>query len=240
MSNFISSTRFSTTAFGLTNPTDGPLYREAVAAIGATATSTAIRQYIYDHHPDAVTNPVLDNNGQLVGGSIAGTAADNPLVFQITTPVNSDQTASINGWEFAIQNSFWNTGFGVILNYTIVNGDATYDNTQPATVTQFALTGLSDSANAVVFYDKGPFQARLAYNWRDQFLAGSGPNPYYTEPYGQLDLSASADVTKNVNVFFEAINLTGASRRGHTRDDSYVTFISPGAARYSAGLRFVF
>src|SRR3546814_20167364 len=86
----------------------------------------------------------------------------------------SDQTASLNGWEFALQHSFWDTGFGVILNYTIVNGDATYDNTQPSTVAQFALTGLSDSANTVVYYDKGPIQASFAWNWRDALLAGTG------------------------------------------------------------------
>src|SRR3546814_2164515 len=66
-------------------------------------------------------------------------------------------------------------------SYTIVNGDATYDNTQPSTVAQFALTGLSDSANAVAFYDKGPIQARVAWNWRDKFLAGTGLNPFYVE-----------------------------------------------------------
>src|SRR3546814_14898951 len=93
-------------------------------------------------------------------------------------PINSDQAASLNGWEFALQHSFWDTGFGVILNYTIVNGDATYDNTQPSTVAQFALTGLSDSANAVVYYDKGPNQARVAWTLLDEILAGTGHNPF--------------------------------------------------------------
>ena len=55
---------------------------------------------------------------------------EDPLLnFQITTPTNSDQKAKIHGWEFNIQHSFWNTGFGAILNYTIVNGSAKFDNT---------------------------------------------------------------------------------------------------------------
>ena len=34
---------------------------------------------------------------------------------------------------------------------------------------------------------------RAAYNWRDEFLAGrfdgtGGPNPVYTEAYGQIDV----------------------------------------------------
>jgi TonB-dependent receptor len=162
------------------------------------------------------------------------------LNFQIGTPVNSDQSASIEGWEFAVQHSFWNTGFGVILNYTKVDGSATFDNTKPATVTQFALTGLSDSANAVLFYDKHGIQARVAYNWRDQFLAGTGPNPSYVEAYGQVDASASYEFRKGFTIFAEGINLTGAGRRGHMRSDRNVTFVNPGYARYSAGLRFAF
>ena len=84
---------------------------------------------------------------------------------------------------------------------------------------QFALQGLSDSANAVLFYDKGGIQARLAYNWRDKFLqsSGAGRNPTYIEAYGQLDGSASYEFLKGYTVFVEGINLTGASRRAHMR-----------------------
>ncbi len=149
-----------------------------------------IRQYIITNFPSTVT------------GNIINAAPGDPLVnFEITTPVNSDQTASLNGWEFALQHSFWDTGFGVILNYTIVNGDATYDNTQPSTVAQFALVGLSDTANAVAFYDKGPFQARVAWNWRDKFLSGTGPNPTYTEAYWQIDASASFEFIPGLTAF---------------------------------------
>jgi TonB-dependent receptor len=158
----------------------------------------------------------------------------------VGTPVNSSQTANIHGWEFAVQHSFWDTGIGAILNYTIVAGDAVYDNTQPSSVTQFALTGLSDSANAVLFYEKNGIQARVAYNWRGQFLSGTGPNPYYVEAYGQVDASASWEFRKGFTVFAEAINLNNASRRGHLRSDNNVFFASPGYARYGGGLRFNF
>ncbi|MFM9768189.1 hypothetical protein, partial [Streptomyces scabiei] len=79
---------------------------------------------------------------------------------------NRDNKANIDGYEFAIQHAFCNTGFGTIHNYTIVRGNHNYDNTLPASVSQFAVTGLSDSANAVLFYDKNGLQARAAYNWR--------------------------------------------------------------------------
>jgi outer membrane receptor protein involved in Fe transport len=107
-------------------------------------------------------------------------------------------------------------------------------------VTQFALTGLSDSANAVLFYDKNGLQARVAYNWRDEFLAGTGANPSYVEAYGQLDASASYEFMRGFTGFVEVINLTGEGRRGHLRSNRNVTFASPGKARYSAGIRFTF
>jgi len=229
VSNFISTTRIDSNAFGLTTPIGGPRWNAALAALGANATVGQIRQYIITNFPSTVT------------GNIINAAPGDPLVnFEITTPINSDQTASIEGWEFALQHSFWDTGFGVILNYTKVDGSATYDNTQPSTVPQFALTGLSDSANAVAYYDKNGLQARVAWNWRDEFLAGTGPNPFYTEEYWQIDASASYEFIPGFTAFVEAINLTGEGRRGHLRHKNNVTFVQPGFARYAAGVRFSF
>ena len=105
---------------------------------------------------------------------------------------------------------------------------------------QFALTGLSDSANAVLFFDKYGLQARVAYNWRDEFYAGGAFDPTYVEAYGQVDASASYEFIPGFSVFAEAINLTGEGRRGHRRSDNFVTFAQPGYARYSGGVRVTF
>ena len=53
----------------------------------------------------------------------------------------------------------------------IVEGDIGYDVTSDPNENQFALTGLSDSANAVLMFEKFGISARLAYNWRDEFLS---------------------------------------------------------------------
>ena len=231
VSNYIGSTQVTTPAFGLTDPSNGPRYRAAIAALGANAPFAHIRDFIATRFPGTVQN-----------GTILGVAEDAPVNFQITTPFNSDDTATFNGFEFAIQHAFWDTGFGTILNYTLVDSNRDYDNRLPASVrpTQFAITGISDSANAVLFFDKFGFQARVAYNWRDEFLAGGGINPFYTEEYGQVDASASYEFIPGVTAFAEAINLTGADRRGHRRSDRNVTFAIKQDARYSAGLRFSF
>ena len=158
----------------------------------------------------------------------------------ISTPFNSDQTAAVDGWEFAIQHNFWNTGFGTLLNYTIVNGNRKYDNTLPSTVSQFAIVGLSDSANAVLFFDKYGINARAAYNWRKGYLSASGINPQYVNDYGQLDASISYEFVPGVSVFAEGINVLGEDRSGHLRSERNITFYTKQDARYSFGARFAF
>ncbi|MFC3785166.1 TonB-dependent receptor [Sphingopyxis italica] len=239
VSNFIGSQRVDSTAFGLTHPAFGPRYRAAIAALGANAGANDIRQYIFDTFPETTRPTGVDPAGYTTG-DILGVVGDDLVNFEIATPVNSDQKATIDGWEFALQHSFWETGFGVILNYTIVDGSATFDNSLPASVAQFALPGLSDSANAVAYYDKGGLQARVAWNWRDEFLNTTGPNPAYTEAYWQIDASASYEFVPGLTGFVEAINLTGESRRVHRRSDNNVTYASPGFARYAAGVRYNF
>jgi TonB-dependent receptor len=230
VSNYIGTTQISTTIPGITNPAIGPRAAAALAALGPNATFAQISAYIAANYPGTVTPD----------GFILGTAADAPVNFVISQPYNSKDTATINGFEFAIQHSFWNTGFGTILNFTIVNSNHNYDNTLPASISQFAINGVSNSANAVLFYDKNGLQARVAYNWRDKFLAGGGINPFYTEAYGQVDASASYEFMKGLTVFVEGINLTGADRRGHRRSDRNVTFVARQDPRYSAGVRFTF
>ena len=48
-----------------------------------------------------------------------------------------------------------------------------FDNAGDPNVNQFALLGLSDSANAVLMYEKFGFSVRLAYNWRDEYLSNN-------------------------------------------------------------------
>ncbi|WP_066662655.1 MULTISPECIES: TonB-dependent receptor [unclassified Sphingomonas] len=243
--NFINSQEVERSAFDLRNPADGPRFRAAQAALGGTTDVSRIRDYILRNFGgvevarDAMGQPILDVNGYYTG-RIFGLPEDGLVEFRVGTPFNSDQTATLYGFEFAVQHAFWDTGFGAQLNYTIVRGDAEFDNAANPNIGQFALAGLSDSANAVVYYDKGGLQARVAYNWRDKFYAGGNPNPTYVEAYGQFDASMSYEFIPGLTAFVEGINLTGEGRRGHRRNENMVTFAQPGFARYMGGVRFNF
>lgn len=234
VSNFIANTTTQGPLFDLPNPAQGAAVQAARAALGGNPNFASILNWLATNQPGVVQ---LTNG---VPSGIIGQNADPDVVFTVTQPGNSDQTAKLHGFEFAVQHSFWDTGIGVILNYTIVNSDTKFDNTLRYTETQFAVNGVSDSANAVLFYDKNGIQARIAYNWRDGFLSNYGFDPFYVDPYGQFDASASWEFKKGLTVFVEGINITNADRRGHMRNDNTVFFAAPGYARYTGGFRFSF
>ena len=176
----------------------------------------------YDIHPDA-TDPLM--------------------IFAVTTPVNNKK-AKIHGFELGGQYFFGDSGFGVLANYTIVDGDVSFDNSSDPNSNQFALLGLSDSANAVLMYEKFGFSARLAYNWRDEYLSavnqGAWRNPIYVEAYDQIDLSLGYDFSENFAVSLEAVNLTGEDVRWHGRSAKQLWRLEDQGARYSVGARYKF
>lgn len=234
VSNFIANGTTQTPLFDLPDPSQGAAASAARQALGANASFDQIVAWVSANRP-ADFAPNVGTSGGVIGRS-----GDPDVIFTFTQPANSTQRAKLWGWEFALQHSFWNTGFGGILNYTVVNSDTAFDNTLPWTTTQFSVTGVSDSANAVLYYDKNGLQARVAYNWRDKFLAGKDQDPYYIKSYGQFDISASYEIRKGLTVFVEGINITNADRTGVRRNDRAVFFAAPGYARYSGGVRFGF
>ncbi|MFY8274906.1 TonB-dependent receptor [Pseudoalteromonas sp. SSDWG2] len=231
--NFIGTDVVREATFNLPHPAQGSRYDAAVAALGADATTTEIRNYIIANYPDTV-----NELGQILG--VAGD--DDAAMFDITIPVNQDD-AVLKGWELAVQHLIGDTGFGFQANATLVSGDFDYDNASQEP--QFALPGMSDTYNLVAFYDKDGLQARIAYNWRDEFLAGESffsgkPNPIYVESYGQWDFNVSYEATENVTVFLEGINLTDEYNRAHERASQQLVNLAETGRRFNIGARYTF
>ena len=236
VANFIgSSVRKGETLFNLNFPLEGVLFNQAVAESGLDPLKYSdVGAYILANYP---------NNAAIDGDRIYGIDGDPLVTFQITSPANQEN-ASVDGVEINLQHNFGETGFGMIANATFVNADVAYNNMQIDS--QFVLNGLSDSANLVAFYDKDGLQARLAYNWRDAFLAGVGQgagtysNPTNVEAFGQLDISASYDYSDNLTIFFAGINVLEETFNVYGRDEMQVLQAGQTGARYDIGVRYSF
>ena len=234
--NFIGTSRVTETTFDLPHPALGPLGDAARTATGSTE-AQVLYEWILENRAD---EPGVD----AARGVISGVAGRDPSApFNLTVPVNIEQ-ATMSGWELVVQHSFGDSGFGAIVNATFADADVEYDNFSLAQ--QFVLTGLSDSANVIAFYDKNGVSVRLAYNWRDSFLAGTGQAnvgagpPSYVAAYQQLDLSASYWVTDAIQVYVDALNITDQTTLVHGRSELQTLFAAQLGARYNLGLRYNF
>lgn len=170
--------------------------------------------------------------GAVVSDELVGVSEN----FFVSRPQNGE-TAEVNGFEIAWTH-VWDNGFGITANATVVNSNAAIDTSVDQT---FALEGLGDSQNLVVFYEDGPLQARVAFNNRESFLQTlSNPTtgePEFVETYGQWDMSASYDIDDNFTVFVEGINVTGEETIKHGRFSNQITLIQDSGARFALGVR---
>jgi TonB-dependent receptor len=242
LSNYAGQSVQMETSPSVTTPIGGKYFNAALAA-GCVATDTnCIRNYIFRNfngQPGVVRGE--DNAAGNATGTISGQPGDPFVQYQITTFVN-EKSANLKGAEINWQHMFGNSGFGFQANYTYVKSNLKFNNAGSGN--QFALVGLSDSANLVGIYEDSKWSIRAAYNWRDEFLSSvtdlAGSNPQYVEPYGQLDISVSYNLTKNLSLSFEGINVTDETQRVHGRTKMMVLSATQGGPRYMLGARYKF
>lgn len=93
--------------------------------------------------------------------------------------------------------------------------------------TQSAFFGVSKlSYNATLAYDKGPFNARLSYIWRKAFLHRNearlfaSPIGIWHKPEDSLDLQLTWNVTDNIGVTFDAVNLLKSKQQNYYKFDN--------------------
>ncbi|QTH62765.1 TonB-dependent receptor [Psychrosphaera ytuae] len=187
----------------------------------------------------AIHDRINENQGTPTGTRI-GANADDPLaIFDVSRDVNLNES-SLKGWELAVQHMFGETGFGFQANATFVSGDVEVN--RDITDAQFALVGMSDSANFSAIYDKDDLSVRISYNWRDEFLSGfdQHSSPVFTEAYAQVDLNVNYQVTENFTVFFEGLNITEETQRVYVRYEEQFLSGAQYGARYNLGARYSF
>ncbi|MFN3990601.1 MAG: TonB-dependent receptor [Erythrobacter sp.] len=153
---------------------------------------------------------------------------------QVTQSQNA-RSGRIMGFEVNVQAQFTFlpgllSGFGVFANAAYADA---FINLPPSAQNQPGLEPRPERSrlpnqsdwtyNASLFYEKGGFNARLAYTARTDYVDEfnqRAPLDTFWVGRGQLDATASLDIGKNVNVFLEAKNITNTAgiRYAGTRD----------------------
>jgi len=266
--NFIGTTTSKVTYAGTQDPSAGPraiAASNALKAAGIAVTDRNLFEMVARMNDTAHGCIEQKANGHLCGAGglpsgtedgyqtykegvdIVAVAGDPGVINNTTMPTNS-KDAVLNGWEFAGQHFFGDSGFGLQVNYTVVNGSIGYNVHAPApssdnALPQFALTGLSDSANVVGIYEKDQWQARIAYNWRDKFLDNPNANnldPEFTKAFGQVDFNVGYKITEDLTVALEGTNVLGADKKTYGRTTNQVRYIDVLEPRYALSARYNF
>ena len=230
VNNFLQSTTIQEAYDGIYDPyfgVDAEMARVQLSAEGIDLTDQNVFARINENRGVNPTTPV------------AGLPGDPLVVWDVTTTTNS-QAGTIDGFEFQVQHMFGDSGFGFQANATIVNGDI---NANPDVIgIQFALQGLSDSANLIAFYENEHISTRLAYNWRDKFLSGfdQHDSPNFVEAYSSLDINLTWNATDRLSVFLEGVNVTEETQRTYTRYPEQFLRGNQYGARYNIGASFTF
>ena len=105
---------------------------------------------------------------------------------------------------------------------------------------------MSDTLNLVAIYEKDGLSARLAYNWRDDFLnqvnrsVGSTRNPEYVAAVEQIDLNVSYEFDSGLTLSLDAINLNSEGQRKYGRTETAAFYVQELDARYVLSARYTF
>lgn len=164
--------------------------------------------------------------------------------YSISRPRNTGE-GKLQGVELAYTQFFdqlpgWMSGLGLQLNATYIDAQ-----TESPTGEMQDMTNVSDRAyNAILFYQRSAFSARLAYNWRSDYAisfseSGAQPSAIYVAPVDSLDFAFNYDLGKNATLLLEATNLLGKPVRNYFGDEYlYPRDVAATERTFSIGIRF--
>jgi iron complex outermembrane receptor protein len=168
--------------------------------------------------------------------------------YRVTRPQNSGK-GTLKGAEFSVQKffdflpGFW-SGFGAQFNYTLINGDnETRLDANSSVLTKTKLIDVAKkSHNVTLLYEKYGLTGRLAATRRGEYVEQVAEPRFLQDRLVKastyVDLSLSYEVTQNISVQFDAINLTKEKYESYLGDPSRPRDIRYTPTTYGVGLRF--
>lgn len=199
--------------------------------------------------------PDIYVNGGLQDSTVV--LQDGSTLSELITQKENRSGGTIDGVELAALHYFdylpgFLNGFGLQANLTLL--DSEDDNSETIELDGIkapsnGLEGFSETTyNIIAFYEKGAFQGRVAYNWRDDFLKARNGSRYqhgegipeHVKAYGQLDASLSYKISENFNVSLQAVNLTNEKVHEYLDVKERLGRIQYTGTRYTFGIRAKF
>ena len=125
--------------------------------------------------------------------------------YSVNQPVNGGK-AKVNGALISAQSEIWG-GFGLQANYTYQDSSTSSIDTTGAALNLPYLS--KHTVNVIPYFESGPFQARVSYNYRTAYFRTIGRlgSREMVAPYSQLDASASLELIKGIVLSVNAQNL---------------------------------
>lgn len=176
-------------------------------------------------------------------------------LWEITQPLNGP-SAEIKGFELNAHADFtflpgFLSNMGIAANYTYNDSEATLLNpdTGETIDAAFNLPGLSETSyNITLYYETKRFDARISYNYRDDYLQqafGGQNNTNYHHDYDQLDFQAGYNFTDKIRATFQMVNITNSWKYGYqgwypywpqSGDTSRLKFLNYDGTTYRLGI----
>lgn len=187
-----------------------------------------------------IWNPIADRN-VLASDENQGTGICVPRSTTINDSAETTQKGIEMAFQYDLSEFEdvlgWASGFGILANYTwqeFSGGDTVNDATSRAADVFEVTSGLTDvtfkqalldlsenAYNITAYYEKYGLSARMRYTWREAYRSedfGSTSSypwgfPVVQDDRGQLNASISYDVTDQLNIAIEGVNLTESEVR---------------------------
>lgn len=168
----------------------------------------------------------------------------------IVSQSRNGQGGSVQGVELSFQHNLtwapsWLRHTGIAANYTYTRSETDEqtvladDGSVVAFFPALPLAATSrHTINTTLYYESDRFLLRLGYNYRTDYLinrAERDGTAHWFEGSGSLDLSSEIDISRNVSLNFQAVNLTNALSRVYSTNITDVLLpTEPGALTGSA------
>lgn len=174
-----------------------------------------------------------------------GAPATQTFTINPVAPSNDTETRNLYGIEATASHAFtWLPdpldGFGIQGSVNRVFADFEYPDTSPiaAYVDPANLIGLSKwTASGSVWFEKWGLSLRANLRYRSDYYKPNGGTNREIRSGTYLNLSAQYDITKNVQLKLQALNVTGTPDVMYKGDYDSIAEVSRGGTQYFFGFR---